>query len=120
MSSEEIRQKHPEEYAGRELEGKYWYRLPGGENYPDVESRVHDFLDKLVRDETGKNVLIVTHHVPYVLFRALFDHMGEEVLDLGNVPNCGVQIYEADANNRGRLKRIEYNAVAYDSSRFSG
>ncbi|MFH1064436.1 MAG: histidine phosphatase family protein, partial [Candidatus Woesearchaeota archaeon] len=78
LSTDEIKENHPEEYAGRELEGKYWYRLPGGENYPDVEERVHSFLNKLHRDWSGKNVLVVTHQVPYVSFRKMFEHLDEE------------------------------------------
>ncbi len=116
LTTEEIKQKYPEEYLDRERDGKYWYRLPRGENYPDVEMRVHSFLDKLHREYAGKRVLIVTHQVPYLLFRALFEHLGEEeVLNLGNVPNCGIQEFLLTKTDAGkeRMKLKEYNFVAY-------
>ena len=114
--TEEIREKYPEEFADRERDGKYWYRLPRGENYPDVEARIHSFLDKLSRDYGGKNVLVVTHQVCYKMFRALFEHLGEkEVLELEETPNCGVQkfIIDTSKTKEGRLKLIMFNEVGY-------
>lgn len=61
FKTDEIRVLYPKEFEDRERDGKYWYRLPRGENYPDVEARVHSFLDKLTRDYRGKNVLVITH-----------------------------------------------------------
>jgi broad specificity phosphatase PhoE len=116
LSKEQIKEKYPEEYHDRERDGKYWYRLPRGENYPDVEARIHNFLDKLVRDWAGKKVLIVTHQVCCKLFRALFEHLGEEeVLALEDIDNCGIQSYSIDTSKvkEGRLKIEEFNKVVY-------
>jgi len=113
----EFKEKFPEYYKARKRDGKYWHRLPGGENYPDVEFRLHSFLGTLVRDLAGKNVLISTHQVPCVLLRSLFEHLGEkEVLALGDVPNCGVSIYKTDKlrHQEGRMKLIEWNKAVYD------
>lgn len=121
FKTEEIRELYPEEFEDRERDGKYWYRLPRGENYPDVESRVHSFLDKLVRDYGGKNVLVVTHQVPYNMFRALFEHLDEKcVLALEDSPNCGIQEYKIDTSKmkEGRLNLIKFNEVAYTSQKF--
>lgn len=118
FKTEEIRELYPEEFEDRERDGKYWYRLPRGENYPDVEARVHSFLDKLARDYSGRNILVVTHQVPYKMFRALFEHLGEEgVLGLEDTPNCGIQEYEIDISKakEGRLKLVKFNEVAYIS-----
>jgi broad specificity phosphatase PhoE len=117
LTTEMIQEKYPDEYFDRKRDGKYWYRLLGGENYPDVEMRVHSFLDKLVRDYGGKSVLVVTHHVPYVLFRALFEHLCEqEVLNLGDVANCGIEEFVLDQSKKpeGRIVLKEFNKVAYD------
>jgi len=117
FKTEEIKALYPEEFEDRERDGKYWYRLPRGENYPDVEARVHSFLDKLTRDYGGKSVLVVTHQVPYKMFRALFEHLGEkEVLDLEDTPNGGMQEYSIDTSStpEGRLKLIQFNETAYD------
>jgi len=116
FETEEIRRRYPEEFEDRKRDGKYWYRLPRGENYPDVEARIHSFLDKLVRDYGGQRVLVVTHQVCYKMFRALFEHLGEEeVLALKETPNCGIQTYEIDVSKtkEGRLKLIDYDEVGY-------
>jgi broad specificity phosphatase PhoE len=117
VSQEEIMQKYPDEYECRKRDGKYWHRILGGENYPDVEARIHSFLDKLVRDYGGKRVLVVTHQVPCLLFRALFEHLGEqEVLNLGDVSNCGIQEFVIDQSKKpeGKMVLKEYNKIAYD------
>jgi len=117
LTTDMIKEKYPDEYFDRKRDGKYWYRLLGGENYPDVEMRVHSFLDKLVRDYGGKRGLIVTHHVPYVLVRALVEHLGEaEVLNLGDAPNCAMETFELDCSKKpeGRMVLKEYNKIAYD------
>ena len=119
FTTEEIKLMYPEEFLDRQRDGKYWYRLPRGENYPDVEARVHSFLDKLVRDYAGKSVLLVTHQVPYLMFRALFEHLDETaVLLLGDVPNCGVQEYEMDTTHKpeGIMRLVKYNLTAYPKS----
>tara|TARA_Y100000310_G_scaffold208647_1_gene209259 strand:+ start:212 stop:922 length:711 start_codon:yes stop_codon:yes gene_type:complete len=115
FSRDEIKESFPEEFHDRNREGKYYYRLPRGENYPDVRMRIHSFLDKLARDYGGKKVLIVTHQVPCKLFRALFEHLREkEVLALEETPNCGIQEYVTDPTNPNRLKLIEFNRIAYN------
>jgi broad specificity phosphatase PhoE len=117
LTTDQIKEKYPDEYFDRKRDGKYWYRLLGGENYPDVEMRIHSFLDKLVRDYGGKKVLVVTHHVPCLLFRALFEHLGEqEVLNLGDIPNCGIEEFVLDRSKKpeGKMVLKEFNKVAYD------
>ncbi len=116
FTTEEIKEKYPEEFLDRERDGKYWYRLPRGENYPDVEGRVHSFLEKLARDFGGKSVLAVTHQVPYKMFRALFEHLDEsDVLALEDAPNCAIQKYVIDTSRvqEGRMKLVEFNKIVY-------
>lgn len=117
LTKEEIRTLHPREHFARQRDGKYWYSLPGGENYPAVGMRVHGVGDKLSRDWAGNNVLIVTHHVPCVMFRAMYEHLDEaQVLALGDVPNCGISEYRLDRSKvpEGRLGLVQWNKVAYD------
>ena len=120
----EIKELFPHEYAAREREGKYWYRLMGGENYPDVEMRVHSFFDKLVRDWGGARVLVVTHQVPYKLIRKMYDHLDEKgVLALPDAPNCGMQewnIARTWKHPDGKMKLVGYNTVGYDMKEFQG
>ncbi|HZN04145.1 MAG TPA: histidine phosphatase family protein [Candidatus Polarisedimenticolia bacterium] len=90
---------HPGEWERRKLVGKYYYRPPGGESYPDVNLRVHSFLGTLVREHPGQRVLVVTHSVVVLAFRRLIERLGEEeVLDLdrSNEPkNASLSIYES-------------------------
>eukprot|EP01112_Ceratiomyxa_fruticulosa_P016055 TRINITY_DN4815_c0_g5_i1.p1 TRINITY_DN4815_c0_g5~~TRINITY_DN4815_c0_g5_i1.p1 ORF type:complete len:624 (+),score=120.85 TRINITY_DN4815_c0_g5_i1:80-1873(+) len=116
LSAEQVKKKFPQEYEIRRRDGPYWYRFPGGENYCDVELRLNGFLEKLARDYAGRSVLIVTHQVPYKLFRALIQHLDEEgVLALERVANCGIQEYLLDRLKapEGRLKLKHFNYVCY-------
>jgi broad specificity phosphatase PhoE len=61
-----IKERFPIEYAARERDGKYWYRFPGGENYPDVEMRLSSFIEKISRQYPGRSLLIVTHQGMYI------------------------------------------------------
>ncbi len=116
IPKKQIKISYPEEWKDRKREGKYWYRLPRGENYPDVEMRVHSFLDKLIRDCRQKNILIVTHQVTYKSFRTLFQHLSEkQVLNLPKTPNCGIQVYELETkkSKTGRMKLKLYDKVVH-------
>ncbi len=120
----EIRLLFPHEYAARQREGKYWYRLSGGENYPDVGQRVHSFFDKLVRDWRGAHVLIVTHQVPYKMIRKLFEHLDEaQTLALPDAPNCGMQEFRIERTWKhpdGRMKLRTYNQISYHMQHWKG
>src|SRR5690606_24656308 len=61
MTKDQVLQRYPEEIARKEREGLYHYRPWGGENWPDIEMRIHSFLGTLNRDCGGKNVLVVCH-----------------------------------------------------------
>jgi len=116
LEKEEIAKLYPDEHECRIRDGKYWYRLPGGENYPDVEMRIHSFLGKLNRDHQGHNILVVTHHVPCAMFRALFEHLDEDgVLALGDVANCGIVEFDIDFKEEkdGKMKLKHFNKVVY-------
>jgi 2,3-bisphosphoglycerate-dependent phosphoglycerate mutase len=122
LTTDEIQAKYPEEFEDRKRDGKYWYKLLRGENYPDVGFRLHSFLGTLNRDWAGKNVLIVTHQVPYKMFRKLFEHLTEaQVLALEDTPNCGMATYNLDTSKHadGRLKLAGFNEVGYDITKYA-
>jgi broad specificity phosphatase PhoE len=75
LQANHIRERFPGEFVTRERDGKYWYRFPGGENYPDVEMRIMAFLERLTREYAGRSVLVVTHQVPFKMFRAVVQHL---------------------------------------------
>lgn len=78
-------------------------------------------MEKISREYATKSVLVVTHQVPYKLFRALFEHLGEEeVLALEPVKNCGMQIYEIQVSDKypfGRMQLKAFNVVAYSRTK---
>jgi broad specificity phosphatase PhoE len=96
---------HPEEAGRKKVLGKYYYRPPGGESYPDVNLRVHSFLGTLARERTGDRVLVVTHSVVVLCFRRLLERMEEnEVIDLDRrdeVRNASLLVYEEEPREGG-------------------
>lgn len=49
MTKEKVFERFPEEIIRKEREGLYHYRPWGGENWPDIELRVHSFLGTINR-----------------------------------------------------------------------
>ncbi len=108
MTEEQIRQRYPGELERKEREGLYHYRAPGGENWPDIEMRVHSFLDTLNRDYEDKSVCIVVHGHWLILFQRLIHHFSiEEALwryKNSVVKNASVVQYEGVVmNGKSRL-----------------
>lgn len=105
-----IKEKFPEEIERKDREGLYHYRAPGGENWPDVELRVHSFLDMLHREYDDHEDLVIVGHAHWIsLFRRVVERLTiEETLALyheGLTPNCGVTWYTVE--RRGRRSRLE-------------
>ena len=121
LTKKGIHEKYPVEERRRERDGKYYYRPPGGESYPDVALRVHSFIGTLVRECARQSVLLVCHSVIVLAFRRLLERMTEkELLAIDRDPeqdvcNCSVTWYEFDprAGDRGRLMLREFNGVHY-------
>jgi broad specificity phosphatase PhoE len=117
MSRGARRKFFPEEMDRRGKVGKYYYRPPGGESYPDVNLRLHSFLGTLVREHAGRRVLVVTHSVVVLLFRRLLERLEEkEVLELDRhheVKNASLLVYELGARDgrEGVLVRKAWNFV---------
>ncbi len=110
---------HPEQKKLYELEGRYWYRYPQGENVPDVRDRNRSWLNTLTRDFANKRVLVVTHHLNILATRANLERLDAKEfirLDEHEKPiNCGVTMYEGkpDEGSDGRLKLSVYNHKYY-------
>ena len=112
---------YPEELKRRERDGKYYYRPPGGESYPDVALRIHSFLGTMARDCRKQTVLVVCHSVVVLMFRRLLERLGEmELLAIDRDPeqdvcNCSVTWYQFDpaAGDKGRMVLREFNGVHY-------
>ena len=79
LSTAEIRQRHPEEYAKR-VADKLTYRYPGvgGESYLDVIERVKPIIIELERQR--RSVVVVCHRAVFRCIHAYF--MGTPVAEL--------------------------------------
>ncbi len=98
MTAAQIQERFPEESIRKSREGLYHYRPWGGENWPDVELRIHSFLGTLARDYEDQSVMIVVHGHWLILFRRLIEHFSidEAVRAYQNhvVDNASVSIFE--------------------------
>ncbi|HUY05379.1 MAG TPA: histidine phosphatase family protein [Candidatus Paceibacterota bacterium] len=110
---------HPEQRELRELMGPYWYQYPQGESVPMVRDRNRSITETMIREYAGKKVLLVTHHVTILCFRANYERLSPEQfidLDENQKPvNCGVTLYrgEPDLGWNGRLVLDYYNKKLY-------
>lgn len=118
MMRDQIRERFPEEIVRKEREGLYHFRPLGGENWPDVELRIHSFLGTLARDCEEKDVLLVVHGHWLVLFQRLIHHFSvDEALQryrAGVFENASVTVYEAvECGGKSRLSLVEENVVPW-------
>lgn len=110
---------HPEQRALRKLEGAYWYRYPQGESVADVRDRNRSWMQTLIRDWNGQDVLAVTHHLNILAFRANMERWSAEQFvhtDENEKPiNCGVTTYigKPELGKDGRLVLGTYNECLY-------
>jgi len=44
-------------------ENRFTYHIPGAENYTDVATRLKPFKEKILRDHTGQEILIIGHMI---------------------------------------------------------
>lgn len=103
------------EISRRRREGLYHYRPLGGENWPDVELRIHSFLGTLSRDYGDQNVLMVVHGHWLILFQRLIEHFSiEEALRRYQdkvVANASVTTYAARTDDQGRSRLAFVDSV---------
>lgn len=110
---------HPEQRELREMQGSYWYQYPQGESVSQVRDRTRDVLSMLIRECAGQHVLLVTHHLTILSFRANLERLTPEQfihLDEHEKPvNCGVTRYECDPKQgkNGKLVLKFYNQRLY-------
>ena len=110
---------HPEQAKYYNLQGRYWYRYPQGENVPDVRLRNGLWLGALVRDFAGHHVWAITHHLNILAARANLERLDDEAfihLDEKEKPiNLGVTTYRGDPTQgkNGHLVLESYNQALY-------
>lgn len=110
---------HPEQKKLYELLGPYWYQFPQGESVAEVRERCRDEVAMLIREFANKHVLLITHHLTILSFRANLERLSpEKFIELDNKfkpKNCGITQYicNSDAGENGRLELKFYNHVLY-------
>ena len=109
----------PEEKKLYDLVGLFHYRFPNGESILNVKDRCREEISMLIREYSNKNVLLVTHHLTILSFRAILERLSPEEfikLDKFERPsNCGVTQYIGNPNfgKNGHLELKSYNKVFY-------
>jgi broad specificity phosphatase PhoE len=118
MTKDQIAERYPHEEARKQKEGLYNFRPIGGENWPDVELRIHSFLGTIARDCEGDRVLIVVHGFWLHLFRRLVERISvarcDETYPDELVANASITRYLGVVKNgKSRLERAELNTVPW-------
>jgi broad specificity phosphatase PhoE len=105
-----IRELYPAEAERRHRVGKFYYRPPSGESWPDVALRVRDLLRSLREEYPGERVLIASHQAVIMNFRYVLERLDERTLldiDAGTpLANCALTRY---VNRDGRLVLESFN-----------
>lgn len=99
MTQAQIEEGYPEQLRLKKRAGNYFYRAPGGENFPDVELRIRSLLDEYQqRMFFSKNTLIVGHGRWFLaLQRLILDQSEQEMMKRYDVPiaNCSLTLFES-------------------------
>lgn len=119
MTESEIAAKYPEEILRKSREGLYHYRPWGGENWADVELRIHSFLGTLSRDFEGQKVLVVVHGHWLIMLQKLLEHFSvEEALNRYQnaiAKNASVSMYNvSNLSGKSRLVRGMTNFAPWE------
>jgi len=118
LTSDGIRQRHPDQAEHRALLGKFYHRPPGGESWVDVILRLRSALDTVSLHHADRRVLIVCHQVVVLCLRYILEEMDEPgVLTVdreSGVLNCGVCEYEFEPDDERACvpKLVRYNFAA--------
>lgn len=98
-------------------EGRFNYGYPYGENIPKVMERMRLLSAKLIREYSGKEVLIVSHHITILSFVAIQLRWSRNEFiatdDASPLQNCSYTIFDGDPTEgeKGKLIRRTFNAV---------
>jgi broad specificity phosphatase PhoE len=99
MTRAEVERMYPNEIVRKERDGLYHYRPYGGENWPDIELRIHSFLGTLARDCDGMRCIVVVHGHWLILFQRLIHHFSiQEAVDRYHrkiTENASVTVYRS-------------------------
>ncbi len=70
-------------------ENRFTYHIPQAENYTDVIHRIRPFVEKILQNHQGEEILIVGHRVAnQMLIGILMDYPSEKVLKIQQSNDC--------------------------------
>lgn len=110
---------NPHQKALFELEGRYDYCFPNGENVVRVRNRCRDWFEKLIRDYAGKKVWVFTHHLTILTILGLQQHWSREEFlkwDDENPPaNSSITLFRGnpEVGTNGKLILDYYSKTYY-------
>ena len=82
-------------------ENRFTYHIPGAENFTDVATRLKPFKEKVLRDHTGQEILIVGHKiVNRFLIGMLLEVPLEEIQRMEQNNGC---VYLVERNGEARV-----------------
>ncbi len=80
---------------------RFSYRIPGAENYTDVTRRLRPFVERILHQHGGEEILIVGHRVVNRLLIGMFLEMPlEETLKIEQTNDC---LYRIERNGQKRV-----------------
>ena len=82
----EIEQHYPELFHRWETE-PWQVTPPNGENLPQVQQRVNEFLDELLLRYPGSCIGIVTHRIPIALVKLRYQGLDADIVRTLHLPN---------------------------------
>jgi broad specificity phosphatase PhoE len=85
-------------------ENRFTYRIPGAENFTDVATRLKPFKERILRDHTGQEILIIGHMiVNRFLIGMLLEYPLEEIQ---RVEQHNGFVYLVERNGEARVSHI--------------
>ncbi len=76
---------------------RFTYHIPGGENYTDVAIRIRPFMERILRNHEGQEVLIVGHRVVNrLMIGMLLEYPLEWVLYIEQTNDCIYLVQKSD------------------------
>ncbi len=112
---------NPQRALNYKLSTPYEYRHEGGENIPDLQNRIRNFIAMLIREHGGldgqkpEDILLITHHRIIMTLRANIEHWTREQFleneKTKRPPNCGITTYQSaetgpERSRHGRQGRL--------------
>ncbi|MBQ4396910.1 MAG: histidine phosphatase family protein [Clostridia bacterium] len=84
--------------AFKRMEQVFAERFPEGESVLQAAHRVYGFLDEMLAECAGKNVLLVSHGWTNKLIASYFRNLSNEEFGSYVLPNCGYAVYEYETD----------------------